>query len=198
EEIPTVFGVASRHLLEFAALREFFERVGARHLEQPIPPGRATEIRRDERLRDQVRDAVEDIRAGDLVSRRYCTRRLQCDDAGKSPLSPWQRAGPARTAALPRAPAQRTAARRHIAADPPRPGCPPSARRAAAPGKGTHPLLAAARGSSPSRALPGWREAVPRPCWPRRRRDARNCRAPAGAASRRAHLQRVRAIQRRR
>src|SRR6202007_2631494 len=38
EEIPTVFGVASGELFEFAALREFLERVGPRRLEQPIPP----------------------------------------------------------------------------------------------------------------------------------------------------------------
>ena len=46
EEIPTVFGVASRDLFEFAALPEFLERVGPRRLEQPIPPRCATEIRR--------------------------------------------------------------------------------------------------------------------------------------------------------
>jgi hypothetical protein len=46
EEIPTVFGVASGELFEFAALREFLERVGPRRLKQPIPPRCATEIRR--------------------------------------------------------------------------------------------------------------------------------------------------------
>src|SRR5439155_23312213 len=83
EEVPTIFGMASRNLLEFAALREFLERVGPRRLEQPIPPRRATEIRRDERLRDRVRGAVDDIRAGNLVSRGYCTCRLLCEAAGK-------------------------------------------------------------------------------------------------------------------
>jgi len=53
EKIPIVFGVTSRDLLEFAALREFLERVGPRRLEQPIPPRCATEIRREERLRDK-------------------------------------------------------------------------------------------------------------------------------------------------
>src|SRR5205823_9619832 len=72
EEIPTVFGMASRDLLEFAALREFLERVGPRRLEQPIPPRRAAEIRREERLPDQVRGAADDVRAGDLVSCGYC------------------------------------------------------------------------------------------------------------------------------
>ena len=83
EEVPTIFGVASRDLLEFAALREFLDRVGPRRLEQAIPPRCAAEIRRDERLRDQVRGAVDDIRAGELVNRRYRTRRLQCELAGK-------------------------------------------------------------------------------------------------------------------
>jgi len=86
-EIPMVFGVASRDLLEFAALHEFLERVGPRRLEQPIPPRCATEIRREERLRDQVR-AVDDFRAGDLANRRYRTRRLQCEAAGKDCQAP--------------------------------------------------------------------------------------------------------------
>src|SRR5205807_838005 len=59
EEIPTVFGVASRELLEFAALRELLVREGPRRLEQPIPPRCATEIRRDERLRNQVCGAID-------------------------------------------------------------------------------------------------------------------------------------------
>jgi hypothetical protein len=51
-EIPIIFGVASRDLIEFAALCEFLERVGSRRLEQPIPRRCAAEIRRDERIRD--------------------------------------------------------------------------------------------------------------------------------------------------
>jgi len=87
-EIPIIFGVASRDLIEFAALCEFLERVGSRRLEQPIPRRCAAEIRRDERLRDQIRGAADDIRAGDLVSRRYGIRRLQCEAAGKDCQAP--------------------------------------------------------------------------------------------------------------
>ena len=88
EEIATIFRMASSHLLEFPALREFLERVGPRRLEQPIPPRCAAEIRREERLPDQVRGAADNVRAGDLVSRRYCTRRLQCEAAGKDRQPP--------------------------------------------------------------------------------------------------------------
>ena len=65
EEIPKVFGVASGHLVEFAAVGELLERVGPRRLEQPIARDCARDIRRDQRLRDQVRDAVDDLRRGE-------------------------------------------------------------------------------------------------------------------------------------
>ena len=80
--------MASRDLFEFAALHEFLERVGSRRLEQPIPRRCAAEIRHDERLRNQVRGAVDEIRAGDLVNCRYCTRRPQCEAAGEDRQAP--------------------------------------------------------------------------------------------------------------
>ena len=75
--LPVVVGVTSRYRIRLAAFGEFFERVGARRLEQPIMRTRVVVIGRDERLRDQVRDTVDDVRCGDLGARRDRARCLQ-------------------------------------------------------------------------------------------------------------------------
>ena len=86
--IPQVFGMASLDLLALATVGELFEGVGPCRPEQPIAGCRTFDISRDERFRDEARDARDDIGDGNLAARRDHARRLQREAAGKNGKAP--------------------------------------------------------------------------------------------------------------
>jgi hypothetical protein len=49
---------------------------------------RAASVRGHERFRDQVRNAINDLRWLNLVIRRYCSRGLQCETAREDCQAP--------------------------------------------------------------------------------------------------------------
>ncbi len=69
-----VFGVAARKLIELSTVGHCLECVGARCLEQAILCDRTGDIRRDEGLRHQARDGIDDV-----LGRKVDAR---CDFAG--------------------------------------------------------------------------------------------------------------------
>src|SRR5215475_15540683 len=77
EQISMILGVASRKLFELAALAELLAPVGARGLEQPIANVRTGDIGGQERFADQLRDAFDDLRRGNIRARGNRARRLQ-------------------------------------------------------------------------------------------------------------------------
>src|SRR5438445_6731150 len=83
EQVPMVLGVASRELVELATLDELLAGVGSRRLEQAILRRGTREIRRHERLTDQVREAIDDLRGWEESTRRNRTRRLQREGPGE-------------------------------------------------------------------------------------------------------------------
>src|SRR5262245_30018352 len=64
EKVAIVLGVASRDDLDFRPLDELLTRVRAGRLEEAIRYHRAADIGRQERLANQVRDGVLDVRSG--------------------------------------------------------------------------------------------------------------------------------------
>ena len=77
KKVAVTFGVGSRDLSELATFGEFLARIRTRCLEQLVAHRAAGNINHDERLRDQVRDIIDDVRNGDLDARRDRNRCLQ-------------------------------------------------------------------------------------------------------------------------
>ena len=68
EGVSVVFGMTSRQKLSLAALIEFHQRVGSRRVEQPAVGDLVLDSGADERLGDQVRDRVEDLKVGGITA----------------------------------------------------------------------------------------------------------------------------------
>ena len=74
--------MAPRRRVELAGLAKLLERISSGRLEQPIAQHRAAGVRGHQRLRDQVRNAIDDIRRCDRIIRRYRPRGRQ-DEAAR-------------------------------------------------------------------------------------------------------------------
>ena len=88
EQIPVILGMAPREPLELAALDEFLACVRARRLEEPIGHDRPADVRRHQRLGDQVRHALDDVRGGDLEARSDRGGRVEREAPGEDRQAP--------------------------------------------------------------------------------------------------------------
>jgi hypothetical protein len=82
-QLPVVVGVAPRYRIRLTAFDEFFDGVCPRRLEQAVVRGGVIALGRDERLGDQLRNTVDDLRRSDLGARRDCACRRQAKAAGE-------------------------------------------------------------------------------------------------------------------
>jgi len=83
EKIPVIFGVATCEPFAFPAFAELFERVGPRRVEQAVARDAAVNLRRGQRLRDQIGKTVNDFRRRKLWARHNRTGRLPSEGTGK-------------------------------------------------------------------------------------------------------------------
>src|ERR1700733_13174151 len=83
KQIQIASGMASRHRVELAGLNELFERISAGRFEQAIAYPLAPAVCSQKRFRDEVRNAIDDLRRRNLMIRRYRTRGLQCEAASE-------------------------------------------------------------------------------------------------------------------
>ena len=74
----------ARNRGQLAAFGQLLERIAARRLEQAIAGDGAADIRRDQRLRHEIDDAVDDLRGAGLIFARRRDRGLQGEAAGKN------------------------------------------------------------------------------------------------------------------
>jgi len=75
--------VAPHGYFELAAFGELLQSISTHRVEEPIAYGYATDSPRDERLRHQVRKAIDDIQRSAFGSRRDCVRCFQTEASGK-------------------------------------------------------------------------------------------------------------------
>ena len=80
--------MSAREPFALAAFGEFFEPIGPHRVEQPIARDGAARHPSDERLRDQIGDAVHDFRRRDLGARNNRACRFQAEDAGEYRQAP--------------------------------------------------------------------------------------------------------------
>ena len=83
KQTQVVFGVTPGDLFALAAFDEFLKRVGANSLWRSVTHHHAADIHRHKRFRDQIGEALDDFRRGDLCARRDGARRLLGEPTGE-------------------------------------------------------------------------------------------------------------------
>src|SRR4030095_14905909 len=83
EQVPMVLGGAARELSELGTVDELLAGIGSRRLEQAILRRGTSQIRRHERLTDQVREAIDDRWGREARTRRNRGGGLEREGPGE-------------------------------------------------------------------------------------------------------------------